>query len=39
VAKLFLRILKNNPDEFVPAYLFSILKLGPDYESWELGIG
>ncbi|CAK92216.1 unnamed protein product (macronuclear) [Paramecium tetraurelia] len=39
VAKLFIRIMKENREEFVPAYLFSILKLGPDYESWELGIG
>lgn len=31
--------MKENREEFVPAYLFSILKLGPDYESWELGIG
>lgn len=32
MAKLFLKILKNNPEEFVPVYLFSILKLGPDFE-------
>lgn len=39
VAQTFLKILISKPQEFNPVYLFSVLRLGPDYENWELGIG
>lgn len=36
---LFKSLARSNADDLIRAYLLSVIKLGPDYEKQELGIG
>jgi len=36
---MFRSIIKLSPENMMPAYFFCILKIAPDYEHNELGIG
>ncbi|EAS02727.1 DNA ligase I, ATP-dependent protein (macronuclear) [Tetrahymena thermophila SB210] len=39
MSKIFKSIILLNPDQVYEAYMFCILKIAPDYESNELGVG
>ena len=39
LSKLFRSILLKTPSQLIPAYYFCILKLAPDYENLQMGVG
>lgn len=39
LANMFKSLIRQSPDDLVRGYWLSVLKVGPDYERYELGIG